>query len=70
MALRGIGEHPKGRPQLSPTDMTLHVTLQAAVAAQYAVLLGKACLLVNSNLPKDELVSEVIRRVGSQSHLG
>lgn len=59
-----ISEHPQGRPQLSPSEMTLHVTLQAAVAAQYAVLLGKACLLVDSDMPRAELVSEVAKRVG------
>jgi adenylate kinase len=57
-----IAQDAQGRRSLTHTDISLHVTLQASVAAQYAVLLGKACHLVNSDTPRADLVETVIAR--------
>lgn len=51
----------QGRPLPSDDDLKLHVELQAAVATQYAVLTGKPCYLIDSNIPKEVLAQEVIR---------
>lgn len=51
----------QGRPLPSDYELKLHVELQAAVATQYAVLTGKPCYLIDSNIPREMLVQEVVR---------
>lgn len=48
-----IRRDPAGRPLPSNSDITLHVQLQASLAAQYGFLLGCACHLVDTDAQPD-----------------
>ncbi|WP_425600983.1 ATP-binding protein [Dyella sedimenti] len=56
-----ISANPQGRPLPSPFELALHVQLQASVVAQYAVITGRPCYLLNSEIPRDELMQQVKR---------
>lgn len=58
-----IAAHPMGRPLISPFEAALHVQLQAAVATQYGVLLGKPVYLIDSNVPEEVLTEQVRRKL-------
>lgn len=48
-----IRQDPAGRPLPSDFDITLHVQLQASLAAQYGFLLGCACYLLDTDAEPD-----------------
>lgn len=54
-----ISHDPQGRTLPSDFELSVHVHLQAAVVAQYAVLTGKACHLIHSDISRCELASKV-----------
>lgn len=54
-----IASDPRGRPQISAFEAGMHTQLQCAVAAQYAVLLGKPVYLVDSSEPLERVVGHV-----------
>lgn len=47
----------------SEFELALHVQLQAAVLAQYAVLLGTHCQLVNADRARGQVLEEVMRLI-------
>jgi len=53
-----------GRPLPTDFELSVHVELQAAVVAQYSVLTGKVCHLVDSSIPATELASKVRELAG------
>lgn len=55
-----ISENAQGRPLPTEFELSVHVQLQAAVVAQYAVLTGQPCHLVDSNIAPDELAARVL----------
>ena len=56
---RRILDAPMGRPLPTNFDLALHIQLQAAVASQYAVLIGKPCYLIDSSVSQQALVDQV-----------
>lgn len=52
-----------GRPMVSEFEASFHAQLQASIAAQYGVLLGKAAYFLDSNCPEEQLVETLLRRV-------
>lgn len=54
-----ISMAPDGRPLPSIFEIGLHVQMQAAVAAQYSVELGRSCYLFDSGVNRDALVDAV-----------
>lgn len=58
---RRIGADAGGRPLPSEFELSMHVTLQATVAAEYAYTLGKACHLLNGAMPVEELGKAICR---------
>lgn len=58
---RRIQLNPEGRPLPSAFELSLHLTVQATVAAQYAYTLGKACHLLNSAVAVEELGRAICR---------
>ncbi len=61
-----IRGNAQGRPLPSKFELSMHVQLQAEVVAQYAVLSGRPCHLVDSSIAPDELAV----RVRSLANLG
>jgi adenylate kinase len=62
-----IAAKPMGRPQISLFEAALHVQLQAAVATQYGVLLGKPVYLVDADVPEEVLAEQVGRKLRNAS---
>ena len=60
LAMR-IKNNPQGRPLPTDFELLTHVQLQAAVLAQYAVLSGRHCYLVDSDISREELEHQVAR---------
>lgn len=60
---RRIRADPKGRPLPSAFELATHVQLQAAVVAQYAVLTGKHCYLIDADVDRDVLAQNVAARL-------
>jgi adenylate kinase len=58
---RRIHEDAAGRPLPSEFELSMHVTLQATVAAQYAYTLGVACHLLDGAMAVEELGEAVCR---------
>lgn len=56
-----IREDADGRPLPTLFELGMHVHLQATVASEYAVALGKTCYLLNSEVDIDELVERAIQ---------
>lgn len=54
-----ISNDAQGRPLPSDFELAVHVQLQASVVAQYAVLTGRPCHLVDSNIPRDALIEQI-----------
>ncbi|MDD5247565.1 MAG: ATP-binding protein [Rhodocyclaceae bacterium] len=54
-----INMAPDGRPLPSIFEIGLHVHMQAAVAAQYSVEVGRTCYLFDSGVNSDALVDAV-----------
>lgn len=54
-----ITKDAAGRPLPSDFEIGLHAELQAALAMQYALLLGKPCYLLDSSVTQDELVTNL-----------
>lgn len=54
-----ISTDAQGRPLPSLFELSIHVHLQASVIAQYAVLAGRPCYLVDSGLEKTILMERV-----------
>lgn len=54
-----IRDNAEGRPLPSEFDLSIHVQLQASVAAQYSVLTGRTCHLVDSDITLIDLVQQV-----------
>ncbi len=50
---------PDGRPLPSLFELGLHIEMQAAVALQYAVNIGRSCYLIDSSMTPDALVDAV-----------
>ncbi|MDK2660717.1 ATP-binding protein [Cupriavidus sp. LEh21] len=50
---------PEGRPLPSDYELSMHVQTQASLAAQYAVLAGCACHLVDSSGSPEELLARL-----------
>lgn len=59
-----IERDPAGRPLPSGFEIGLHAELQAALAMQYALLLGRPCYLLDSSAELDELVAELCNVAG------
>ncbi|WP_341916992.1 ATP-binding protein [Polaromonas sp. YR568] len=55
-----IALNAAGRPSISLDEASMHCQLQNAVAAQYSVILGKPCYLIDSGVDEDELLNKVI----------
>lgn len=56
-----IFKDPEGRPLPNIYELEFHNQTQAAVAIQYSITLGKACYLLDSDLPLEELISRFLR---------
>jgi adenylate kinase len=54
-----IRKNAQGRPLPTEFELSVHVQLQASVVAQYSVLAGRPCHLVDSNIAPEELASRV-----------
>ncbi|MUV14579.1 ATP-binding protein [Lysobacter gilvus] len=61
---RRITRSPEGRPRPSLFELSMHVELQASVVATYAILSGRPCHLIDSGIPRDELVLRVRALIG------
>lgn len=57
-----IESAPMGRPVVPEFEAQMHTNLQASVAAQYGVILGKPVYLIDSSVPEDVLVSVVAEK--------
>lgn len=51
-----ISAHSQGRPVVSELEASFHTQLQASVATQYGVILGKPVYLVDSAISETDLV--------------
>lgn len=61
-----IAASPMGRPSVTAFEAAMHVQLQASVAAQYGVLLGKPVYLMDSSASEVELAARVAERAKLQ----
>lgn len=55
-----IARDAQGRPLPGGFDLSLHVQLQASVVAQYAVLAGTPCYLLDSTVSPEALAARVL----------
>ena len=62
-----ISADPMGRPTVTEAEATFHTTLQAQLAIQYGVLLGRPVYLLDSERPTHELVGEITRRAAIET---
>lgn len=60
---RRIKQDPQGRPLPTEFELLTHLQLQAAVIAQYTVLTGGFCFLIDSDRDLETLASEVSERL-------
>jgi hypothetical protein len=44
-------------------EADVHTSLQAAVAIQYGILLGKAVYLLDAERPTEEMANEIVKRL-------
>lgn len=58
---RRIEADAQGRPLPSEFELSVHITLQATIAAEYAYALGKTCYLLNGTMPVEELSDAICR---------
>jgi adenylate kinase len=56
-----IAAAPEGRQPVSTHDLAMHSNLQAAVAAQYGVITGKAVYFLDSAISQDELLARALK---------
>lgn len=56
-----IKDDPQGRPLPTEFELHIHAQLQMAVLAQYAVLSGRHCYLVDSDISREELGQQVAK---------
>lgn len=59
-----ITKDAAGRPLPSDFEIGLHAELQATLAMQYALLLGKPCYLLDSSVTRDGLVANLCNVAG------
>jgi adenylate kinase len=57
-----IASNPMGRPMVTESEAMMHIQLQAALAMQYGILVGKPVYLIDSAAPEPELVRTVALR--------
>lgn len=57
-----IRSTPMGRPMVREFEAKMHIDLQASVATQYGVLLGKPVYLIDSSIAESDLVATVAAR--------
>lgn len=60
---RRIRDDAQGRPMPNEFELALHVQLQASVLAQYAVLTGKYCQLVDADRGREDVLKDVMRLI-------
>jgi adenylate kinase len=57
-----IQANPMGRPLPTPFEVDMHTLVQAQVAVQYGIMLGKPVYLFDSSVPEAELAISVARK--------
>jgi adenylate kinase len=57
-----IASSPMGRPMVTESEALMHIQLQAGLAMQYGILVGKPVYLIDSAVPETELVRTVALR--------
>lgn len=58
-----IENDPMGRPLPSHAELELHCQLQANVAVQYGIILGKPVYLLDSSVTEGELLTQALERL-------
>lgn len=58
-----IRGNPMGRPLPSQTELELHCQLQAYVAVQYGIILGRPVYMLDSSVTEDELLTRALERL-------
>lgn len=58
---RRIRANAEGRPLPSEFELSMHATLQATVAAQYAYSIGRTCHLLNGAMAVEDLGKAICR---------
>lgn len=54
-----ISMNPDGRTLPSMFEIEMHTHIQAALATQYSVIVGRSCYLIDSSVPPQELVETI-----------
>lgn len=63
IAVQRIGNDPAGRPQIDEEQARMHTSLQASVAANYGIIVGKPVYLFDSSGEQEQLVDRLAARL-------